>query len=187
MRRTASSAIAGVACLALLTTYARDACAQTPSPATKPAGPIVRGPDGKPDLTGVWTPRGPGNAIEMRILGELERLYKPEPVKAMGELGETDDPLLRCVPYGVPRSTASSPWPFQIVQHPGMMVVLTEYYHGFRLIPYGEGLKHAEDIIPTYFGDSVARWDGDTLVVDVAGFNDKTRLGDGRAHPPPPR
>jgi hypothetical protein len=66
-----------------------------------------------------------------------------------------------------------------------MMVVLTEYYHGFRLIPYGEGLKHSEDIIPTYFGDSISRWDGDTLVVDVTGFNDKTWLADGRDHPTP--
>src|SRR5215470_18746395 len=124
MRRTTFSSIAALACLALLTIHVGDAHAQNPPTATKPAGPIVRGPDGKPDLTGVWTPRGPGNAVEMRILGELERLYKPEAVKAMGEMGETDDPLLRCVPYGVPRSTASSPWPFQIVQHPGMMVVL---------------------------------------------------------------
>jgi hypothetical protein len=185
MRRFDFPPVAALAALVLLTMSVRDVDAQNPPSATKPAGPIVRGADGKPDLTGVWTPRGPGNAIEMRILGELERLYKPEAVKAMGDMGETDDPLLRCVPYGVPRSTASSPWPFQIVQHPGMMVVLTEYYHGFRLVPYGEGLKHSEDIIPTYFGDSIARWDGDTLVVDVTGFNDKTWLADGRDHPTP--
>jgi len=80
MRSPASSAIAALACLALLTICPRDVGAQNPAPAPKPAGPIVRGPDGKPDLTGVWTPRGPGNAIEMRILGELERLYKPEAV-----------------------------------------------------------------------------------------------------------
>src|SRR5436190_4379287 len=185
MRRTVFSSIAALACLALLAIHVGSAAAQNPPNATKPAGPIVRGPDGKPDLTGVWTPRGPGNAVEMRILGELERLYKPEAVKAMGDMGETDDPLLRCVPYGVPRSTASSPWPFQIVQHPGMMVVLTEYYHSFRIIPYGDGLKHSPDIIPTYFGDSVARWDGDTLVVDVTGLNNETWLADGRDKPRP--
>src|SRR5499426_3419734 len=112
MRRPACSAAAALVCLALLTIHPLYARAQNPPSPPKAAGPIVRGPDGKPDLTGVWTPRGPGSAVEMRILGELERLYKPEAVKAMGDLGETDDPLLRCVPYGVPRSTASSPWPF---------------------------------------------------------------------------
>ena len=149
------------------------------------ARPIVRTPDGKPDLTGVWVPRGPGNAAEMKILGQLETLYTPEAITAMGDMGESDDPLLRCLPYGVPRSTASSPWPFQIVQHPGMVVVLTEYYHAFRLIPYGDNLTHSPDVIPTYFGDSVARWDGDTLVVDVTALNDKTWLADGRDHPTP--
>ena len=72
----------------------------------------------------------------------------------------------------------------QIVQRPGMMVVLTEYYHSFRLIPT-DGSPHSADIIPTYFGDSAGRWEGDTLVVDVAGFNDKTWLADARDRPTP--
>jgi len=135
---------------------------------------VPRLSDGKPDMTGVFTPRGPGGQIEREALAKLESLYTPAAVKEMGDLAEPDDPLLRCVPYGVPRSTASSPWPFQIIQHPGYVVVLTEYYHSFRIIPYGDGLTHSPDIIPTYFGDSVARWDGDTLVVDVRGFNDRT-------------
>ena len=156
-----------------------------PRTADAQSKPIPRTPDGKPDFTGVWTPRGPGGEAERKILAQLENLYKPEAVKAMGDMGETDDPLLRCMPYGVPRHVASSPWPFQIVQRPGMVVVLTEYYHAWRLIPYGDGVKHGEDIIPTYFGDSVARWDGDTLVVDVTGFNDKTWLADGRDKPTP--
>ena len=149
------------------------------------AAQVQRLSDGKPDLTGVWTPRGPGGDIERAALAALEDLYTPAALKEIGNLGEEDDPLLRCVPYGVPRSTASSPWPFQIVQHPGYVVVLTEYYHSFRIIPYGDGLKHSPDIIPTYFGDSVARWDGDTLVVDVTGLNNETWLADGRDKPRP--
>jgi hypothetical protein len=151
----------------------------------KPAGPVTRLPDGKPDFTGVWTPRGPGGEAERKILAQLESLYTAAALKEIGDLGEADDPLLRCLPYGVPRSTASSPWPFQIIQHPGYVVVLTEYYHSFRIIPYGDGLKHSDDVIPTYFGDSVARWEGDILVVDVTGFNDQTWLADGRDKPTP--
>ena len=161
------------------------AAGQAAAAAPKPGGPVLRAPDGKPDLSGVWTPRGPGGAIERKILAQLESLYTPAAVKAMGDLGEVDDPLLRCFPYGVPRSMASSPWPFQIVQRPGIVVMLMEYYHSFRLIPYGDGLTHGDDIIPTYFGDSVGRWDGDTLVVDVVMLNDKTWLADGRDRPTP--
>jgi hypothetical protein len=78
----------------------------------------------------------------------------------------------------------SSPWPFQIVHRPDMMVVLTEYYHAFRLIPT-DGSPHPADALPTYFGDSAGRWDSDTLVVDVAGFNGKTWLADARDKPTP--
>ncbi len=184
--RQVSSVIAGIALLVFLALAASTpprVDGQTARAAA--AGPIARSPDGKPDLTGVWTPRGPGGETERKILEHLESLYTPAAVKAMGDLGEPDDPILRCLPYGVPRSIASPPWPFQIVQRPGTVVVLTEYYHAFRVIPYGDGLKHADDIIPTYFGDSVGRWEGDTFVVDVAGFNDKTWLADARDRPTP--
>jgi hypothetical protein len=184
--RLVSSIGAGLLVTAIATALPARAPAQAGrATAATPAGPVLRLPDGKPDLTGVWTPRGPGGEIERSNLATLERLYTPAAVKEMGDLGESDDPLLRCIPYGVPRSTASSPWPFQIVQHPGYVVVLTEYYHGFRIVPYGDGLKHSPDIIPTYFGDSIARWEGDTLVVDVTGFNAETWLADGRDKPTP--
>ncbi|MGH9257539.1 MAG: hypothetical protein ACRD3C_23520 [Vicinamibacterales bacterium] len=149
--------------------------------AAKPAGPVPRLADGKPDMTGVWGQMGFGGNDG---LAELEKLYTPAARAKMQGLVEADDPLFRCLPYGVPRSILSSPWPFQIVQRAGMMVVLTEYYHSFRLIPT-DGSPHPPDALPTYFGDSVGRWDGDTLVVDVAGFNGKTWLADARDRPTP--
>ncbi len=149
-------------------------------PATKPAGPAPRLTDGKPDMTGVWAPaRGGGTG-----LAELEKLYTPAARAKMQGLSEPDDPLYRCLPYGVPRSVVSSPWPFQIVQRPDMMVVLTEYYHGFRLIPT-DGSPHPDDMLPTYFGDSAGRWENDTLIVDLVGFNGKTWLADARDRPTP--
>ena len=144
----------------------------------KPAGPVPRLTDGKPDMTGVWAP-APGGGDG---LAELEKLYNQKAQARIQQLGEADDPLLRCLPYGVPRAVVSSPWPFQIVQRQGMMVVLTEYYHAFRLVPT-DGSPHAADVLPTYFGDSAGRWEGDTLAVDGTGFNDKTWLaGTGTFH-----
>ncbi len=155
--------------------------AQQSNAAAKPAaGPAPRLADGKPDMTGVWAP-APGGGDG---LAELEKLYNAAAQARIQKLGEADDPLLRCLPYGTPRAVVSSPWPFQIVQRQGMMVVLTEYYHGFRLIPT-DGSPHPPDMLPTYFGDSAGRWEGETLVVDVAGFNDKTWLADARDRPTP--
>jgi hypothetical protein len=149
--------------------------------AAKPAGPAPRTADGKPDMTGVWGQAGFGGDDG---LAELETLYTPAARAQAQKLSDADDPLLRCLPYGVPRSTMSSPWPFQIVQTRGIMVVLTEYYHAFRAIPT-DGSPHSKDALPTYFGDSVGRWEGDTLVVDVVGFNGKTWLADARDKPTP--
>ena len=93
-----------------------------------------------------------------------------------------DDPTLRCLLAGVPRIT-SMPMPLEIIQTPKEVVIAYESFHAFRIIPINDKLQHPNDLVPTWMGDSVARWDGDTLVVDVTGFNDKTWLsGTGSIH-----
>ena len=163
----------------LIATCAAILLAGCAAPSSRTDSDLPRLPDGKPDMTGVW---GVPDFSYDGDLAALEAAYTPAARAQMVKFDETDDPLYRCLPYGVPRSILSSPWPFQIVQRPGMMVVLTEYYHAFRAIPT-DGTPHPPDMLPTYFGDSVARWDGDTLVVDVAGFNGKTWLADARDKP----
>jgi hypothetical protein len=59
----------------------------------------------------------------------------------------------------------------QIVQTPTFVVMLTETFHTFKIIPT-DGRKHRDDVPPAYRGDSVGRWDGDTLVVDSTNFTD---------------
>ena len=72
-------------------------------------------------------------------------------------------------------------YPQKIVQTPKEIVILYEYMNVFRIIPLNA--KHPEDLLPSYLGDSVGHWEGDTLVVDVTGFNDKTWLaGTGTFH-----
>jgi len=86
----------------------------------------------------------------------------------MKRLSDKDDPGLRCVP-----SVTGHGGEWQFVQTPKLLVVLNETYHNYRIIPTGPGTSHQEDFPPSYLGDSVGRWEGDTLVVDVTNFNDR--------------
>ena len=107
--------------------------------------------------------------------------YKPElaaKLKEMSDLQSRRDPAFYCKPEGVPRMGA----PSQIVQTPGQVVFLYEGRNTFRVIPT-DGRTHRDDVDPSWMGDSVGRWDGDTLVVDVTQFTDESWLGaDGWFH-----
>ena len=179
----------------------------TPKPAAKSA--IPRASDGKPDLTGVWqggsTQRGsweqanggvgvggsgrdPAAPVALssndRPAGREGAPYQPwaaqKVMEAFNRRG-IDDPTSQCLPAGLPRTVMLGLFPQQIVQTPTQIVMLYEYMNVFRVIPLNA--KHPDDIIPSYMGNSVGRWDGDTLVVDVTGFNDKTWLaGTGTFH-----
>ena len=123
--------------------------------------------DGKPDLTGVWQ----GANLNARTYGlaELDRLYQPSAKEKMKTLTEKNDPIRRCSVYGYPRRMATSV-PIQIVQGVGVMILLDNRPHIYRYIAT-DGRKHDEDVFPSYQGDSVGRWEGDTLVVDVIALN----------------
>ena len=165
--------------------------------AKTPAGPIPRTSwDGKPDLTGVWGPATTGESpnqdarqasAEERSasLKELDRLLQPWAKEKTNALEYLDDPRLHCGPYGFPRYVNLPDYfLLQIVQAPKETLVLVEYiYSGFRLIPT-DGSAHPKTIVPSYFGDSAGRWEGDTLVVDVTGFNGKIWLESGRPDAP---
>ena len=96
-------------------------------------------------------------------------------------LEQTNDTnLTKCLPTGVPRIYIQ-PFPMQIAQIPGTVLMLYEYDHTVRRI-YTDGRKHPDDVTLTYMGHSIGNWDGDTLVVDTVGFNDITWL-DRIGHP----
>jgi hypothetical protein len=79
-----------------------------------------------------------------------------------------------CKPLGIPQ-TYITPYPFQIIQLPKQVVIIYEYPNAIRWIPT-DGRAHEVDPDPTWMGSSVGRWEGDTLVVDAIGFNDKTEV-----------
>jgi hypothetical protein len=173
-----------------------------------PQSTVPRASDGKPDFTGVWQPgnsqRGSWEQANAGTgLGGSGRDPLAQRVKSSSEPGSNgpapyqpwaakkvleyfnrrgiDDPRVRCLPPGVPRVATLGLYPLQIVQTPQLIVILYEYGSVHRIIPLNQ--KHPDDLVPTYMGDSVGHWEGDTLVVDVTGFNDGTWLqGTGTFH-----
>jgi hypothetical protein len=83
------------------------------------------------------------------------------------------DAPTQCLPHGVPRVMAS-PYPIQIITIPGQVTIVHEVAHNQRLIYMDE--PQPAHLDPTFMGHSVGRWDGDTLVVDTIGLNDRTRV-----------
>ena len=146
-----------------------------PKPGWPPQGPVPRLADGKPDLSGPWAP----NAL--RINNNISSSVKDIPLQPWAaellklrraNIGK-DDPEGFCLPPGVPR-TNTTPFPFRIVQSAGMIVIIYEGgAHLWRQI-FMDGRPHPKDPNPTWLGDSLGRWEGDTLVVDSVGFNGKS-------------
>lgn len=154
--------------------------------------PIPRTPEGKPDLTGTWQSGGvsingepgapplhPLPPIDDHPITRTPLSYKPEWEAKRASINPAiDDPTLYCLLPGVPR-ISTMPMPLEIVQTPKEVVILYEAFRAWRRIPIDPDLKHPDDLVPTWMGDSVGRWEGDTFVVDVIGFNDKTWIGGG--------
>jgi hypothetical protein len=145
-----------------------DVSSRGPKP---PAGAAPRAADGKPDLSGLWSPEhtfiydisvslAPGETLPMQ----------PWAAKLTAERMSKDDPEANCMPTGVPRQ---APYPWRIVQTATHIFFLFEgNIHSYRQI-FLNRAAHPADPNPTWYGDSIAKWDGDTLVVDSVGFNDK--------------
>ena len=145
------------------------------------------------DLAGVWTqyPRIGGRSgdsggfvfskEEPPMTPWAEAKYKAaKAVHVGGYAGESDDTTMTCFPPGVPRIYLFN-FPMEIFQVPGRVLIVHEFGHYIRQI-FTDGRPHSKDLIPTWMGDSIGKWEGDTLVVDTVGFNDKTWL-DQVGHP----
>ena len=164
-----------------------------------------RASNGKPDLSGVWQTEYAPPGENERLFGGLVKFvvpgddpstfskyfiniladFKPEESPIRPEAAEifrrnaerrgTDNPATRCLPQGLPRADIFNYAPFKIIQTPGIIAVLYEVDNTHRQI-YTDGRKLPVDPQPAWLGYSVGRWEGDTLVVDVAGFTDRSWL-----------
>jgi hypothetical protein len=157
--------------------------------------PVPRLPIGQPDLQGIWQVM---NTAAWDIQGHSGQLFPGLPARFAQPAGAgvvdgdeipyqpwalarkkenfdaraTADPEAQCYLPGVPRITYM-PHPFQIFQRADRVVILYEYLHATREI-YVDGSSHPDIPVEFWMGDSRGRWDGDTLVVDVRLFTDRT-------------
>jgi len=128
--------------------------------------PAPRTPSGTIDLSGLWQPA----AI---LIGDIAANLKPGSVpyqpwaeelyKKRRAANGRDDPTANCIVGGVPRSDLV-PYPFKILQVPGMVAILYEAVHSYRQI-FSDGRPFPADMNPSWFGYSVGRWEKDSFVV----------------------
>lgn len=162
----------------------------------------VRLADGQPDVQGIWKAAGPGGGSGMNVetltnwnnTGRTFQTSLVDPpdhilpyhpwARALRDevsaehLNPTPalvDPRTRAWPDGVPRITYYNVNAFQILQSPGLVALYYEAQHEFRIIPI-DGRAHPGEAIKLWMGDSRGRWEGTTLVLDVANNNDRARF-----------
>jgi hypothetical protein len=156
---------------------------------------IPRLADGHPDLSGVWwgggdvggpgfRPGGPPRAEGQAPPTTFTDLYQPAAAEHAATLGDKDDPTLVCTPTAFGTLNVRL-WDVgavgQIVSTPDFVVLLSETFHGYQLVPT-DGRAHRDALPPSYRGDAVGHWEGDTLVVEVKNFTDDTWIwAEGRA------
>src|SRR6202790_269250 len=145
------------------------------------------------DLTGVWYPSSVNtftliwtdpqgqrlNSLPLTPWGE-EKFKSNHPIGGEYTALNSNDPNIGCLPPGVPNVYIHA-YPVEFLQVRGRVIMFFEYGHFVRQI-FTDGREHSKDANPTWMGDSIGKWQGDTLIVDSTGFNDKTWL-DVAGHP----
>lgn len=136
-----------------------------------PSQPVPRNSAGKPDLSGVWIatddpyPEAP-DALPWAAALIKQRL----------ENGLRDAPHNHCLPGPPPVPGSAAPFIEKFVQTPSLLVILFEDVPNFRQV-FLDGRAHPSNWDPNWLGHSIGTWDGDALVVDTVGFNDRSWIG----------
>ena len=139
------------------------------TPHATPTGPTPRTRDGKPDLTGVWFAQRPVDPGKPEPLPWAQKLYEESVAN-----NSKDAPGAHCLTRGI--TAAGGLFPYEIVQTPARLVMLFEDDIPSHRTVYLDGRGHPKDPNPSWMGHSIGHWEGDTLVIDTVGFNDKTWL-----------
>ena len=147
--------------------------------------PTPRTADGHPDLSGVWFHGLVGKAVEGGLPPSLREFdpkqeepppYQPwaaAKVKMSDVQVELGRASVNCLPRGIPGMLLINPYPIQLIQTPGQFVQLDELNNNWRVVPL-DGRAHTKDVDPTFNGEGIGHWEGDTLVIDVVGIDERT-------------
>ena len=175
VRRGRDTSAAGAVTAILLASMTAAAAESPPASTPPPTAAVSSDPH---DIDGVWWT--PGYDRKFRTVdGQLPpftergRREWERNVKADEAGTPVADAPTACLPHGIPRLLAS-PYPIQIITTPDQMTWVHEVNRNQRYIYMNE--EHPKNLKPTYLGHSVAHWEGDTLVIDTIGLNDKTRI-----------
>jgi hypothetical protein len=185
----AAAALAAVVIATQVDAQRRGAERQPDVAAPAPSGPIYVPPTPAMNISGVWWTQSYSANIQPIGGGELPYNDKGRALYAKNMAGLKDGTLVDearhlCVPDGVPR-ILGNPYPFQLIQTPGQVTFVYELNHVIRPVVLDKPQLPAKqlEVAPYYSGHSVAHWEGETLVIETAGFNEKTFLdGTGAPH-----
>ena len=140
---------------------------------------------GKQEIGGVWVPMGGGRGVDPKLLPPPATpiVMKPEYGKPFEERRALEaaalkrgepvaTPAVVCVPYGMPRMMAVASYPVEILPAAGQITIVTEAFSEVRRIWMNQPQMPIDEVPPGYYGHSVGKWDGDTLVVDTVGIKE---------------
>jgi hypothetical protein len=136
-----------------------------------------------PDLSGAWAPYRGGRgadpkfaappATEILLKGDYKKTWDAR--RALeAEANKKGEPLatpaVDCIPYGMPRMMSVALYPAEIIQRPEQVTIVTEAFSEVRRIFMNQPQLPIDEVPPGYYGHSVGKWEGDTLVVDTVGI-----------------
>jgi hypothetical protein len=138
---------------------------------------------GAPDFSGAWGPYRAGRGADPKLAPPpaTPMALKPEYAKAYearraaeAEANSRGEPLANpsvgCVPYGVPSMMSVAVYPIEIIQTPKQITIIAEAFSEVRRVYMGKPQLSIDEVPPGYYGRSVGRWEGDTLVIDTVGI-----------------
>jgi len=184
MRFRALQAVVGATALAFATSVLAASAAAS-------ARPAVRAPKAAPDINGIWEIypdpfAGEANTfLELPVPGDGPKLREPYATEWKTLRANRDaklkagtplvDPSTQCTPEGMP-SVMGAIFPIEFLQTPGQVTVLAEFITQTRRIYLNKTMPALHDLTPTYYGLSIGRWEGNTLVVTTKGVKEDTRF-----------
>lgn len=193
MRLRALHALAGATALAMATPVLAAAPAAAPAKAApQPAAqPAAKTTSAEPDINGIWEIypdpfAGEENTfLELPVPGDGPKLREPYATEWKTLRANRDaklkagtplvDPSTQCLPEGMP-SIMGAIFPLEFLQTPGQVTVLAEFLTQTRRIYLNKTMPALEELTPSFYGMSVGKWEGDTLVVTTKGVKEETRF-----------